>query len=190
MRIISGRLRGRKLLPIRGNAVRPTSDRVREAIFNIIGRNIAEARVLDLFAGTGAMGIEALSRDARSAIFIDNRKASVAAVRKNLEHLGLTERSRVVLWDIDRNLNCLTPHEPDIHLVFMDPPYHKNLIGPALFHLRQRRILAPGALVVVEHAASEPLPEQLSGYDLSDQRKYGKTLVSFLNYAMNAPNKS
>ncbi|AQV00237.2 16S rRNA (guanine(966)-N(2))-methyltransferase RsmD [Desulfococcus multivorans] len=190
LRIISGRLRGRKLLPIRGNAVRPTSDRVREAIFNIIGRNIAEARVLDLFAGTGAMGIEALSRDARSAIFIDNRKASVAAVRKNLEHLGLTERSRVVLWDIDRNLNCLTPHEPDIHLVFMDPPYHKNLIGPALFHLRQRRILAPGALVVVEHAASEPLPEQLSGYDLSDQRKYGKTLVSFLNYAMNAPNKS
>lgn len=186
MRIISGRLRSRKLLSIRGNAVRPTSDRVREAIFNIIGRDVTETRVLDLFAGTGAMGIEALSRGARSAIFIDSRKASVAAVRKNLEYLGLTEHSQVILWDIAKNLNCLAPGGPEIHLVFMDPPYLKNLIGPALSHLRQCRILALGALVVIEHAASEPLPEQLSGYDLIEQRKYGKTLVSFLKYVMDA----
>jgi 16S rRNA (guanine966-N2)-methyltransferase len=186
LRIISGRLRGRKLLPIRGKAIRPTSDRVREAVFNIIARDVGEARVLDLFAGTGAMGIEALSRGARSVVFIDSRKASLAVVRKNLDILNLTEGSRVILWDIAKNLNCLKTEAPDIQLVFMDPPYHKDLIGPTLEHLVNCRALAPGALIVIEHAVSEPLPGRLAGYMLTDQRKYGKTFVSFLNYAMNA----
>jgi len=184
--VISGRLRGRKLLPIRGNAIRPTSDRVREAVFNIIARDVRQTRVLDLFAGTGAMGIEALSRGARSAIFIDSRKASLTIVRKNLDLLGLTEHSRVILWNIVNNLNCLKTETPDIQLVFMDPPYHKDLIEPTLGHLANCRILAPDALIVIEHAASEPLSGSLTGYILRDQRKYGKTFVSFLNYAMNA----
>lgn len=187
MRIISGRLRGRKLLPIRGDAIRPTSDRVREAIFNIIAREVAEARVLDLFAGTGAMGIEALSRGARSAVFIDSRKASLAVVRKNLDILGLTGQSRVILWNIEKNLNCIGAEAPDIQLVFMDPPYHRNLIGPPLEHLAVCRALAPGARIVLEHAASDRLPDHMPGYVLTDQRKYGKTFVSFLNYVMNAP---
>ena len=186
MRIISGRLRGRKLQPVRGDAIRPTSDRVREAIFNIIAREVSEARVLDLFAGTGAMGIEALSRGARSAVFIDSRKASLAVVRKNLDLLGLTEQSRVILWDIEKNLNCLDTEASGIQMVFMDPPYRRDLIGPPLEHLAACRVLAPGALIVVEHAASEPLPGHMAGYVLTDQRKYGKTFVSFLNYAMNA----
>ncbi|WP_373498182.1 16S rRNA (guanine(966)-N(2))-methyltransferase RsmD [Desulfococcus sp.] len=186
MRVIGGRLRGRKLIPIRGSDIRPTADRVREAVFNIIASDIRDARVLDLFAGTGAMGIEALSRGARSAVFIDGRKASLAVVRKNIDLLGIGDRSRVILWDAARNLNCLRAETPDIHLVFMDPPYQKSLVGPALLHLADCGALLPGALIVVEHAVSEPLPEEMAAYALADQRKYGKTFVSLLNYVMDA----
>lgn len=185
MRIISGTLRGRKLAAIQGAAIRPTSDRVREAIFNILSSAVRDACVLDLFAGTGAMGIEALSRGATRAVFVDGRKASFTVIRKNIEALGLQERSRVILWDIAKNLNCIGSAGSSIDLVFMDPPYHRNLIGPALFHLDHSHILVPGARIVVEHAAAEPMPERIAGYEVADQRKYGKTLVSFLNYAMN-----
>jgi len=173
-------------VPIRGDAIRPTSDRVREAVFNIIAPAVSGAQVVDLFAGTGAMGIEALSRGARRAVFIDNRKTSVAAVRKNIDHLGLGQRSQVILWDIAKNLNCLKIRPSSIALVFVDPPYRQNLVGPALFHLDDACALAPGATIVVEHAAADPLPAVPERYVLTDQRKYGKTFVSFLNYAMNA----
>ena len=184
MRIVAGSLRGRKLLPIKGSAIRPTTDRVREAVFNILGRDLSAVRVLDLFAGTGAMGIEALSRGAGSAVFVDSRRDSLALVRKNLERLGLLERSRVIRWDIARSLHCLRGDTSGIALVFMDPPYRQNLIAPALLHLAASSALSPGARIVIEHAASEPLPRQMTGYTLADQRKYGKTFVSFLNYVM------
>lgn len=186
MRVVGGRLRGRKLIPIRGSAIRPTADRVREAVFNIIAPGIRGARVLDLFAGTGAMGIEALSRGASTAVFIDDRKASLAVVRKNIELLGLGSQSRVILWDAARNLDCLRTETPEIDLVFMDPPYHRGLAAPALAHLARCRALAPAARIVVEHAASDPLPERMEGYSLTDRRRYGKTFVSLLIYDMNA----
>lgn len=186
MRVVGGRLRGRKLLPIRGSAIRPTADRVREAVFNIIAPEIRGAQVLDLFAGTGAMGIEALSRGASSAIFIDTRKASLAVVRRNIDLLGLGNQSRVILWDAARNLNCLRTGTPEIDLVFMDPPYHRDLATPALAHLARCGALMPGALIVVEHADSDPLPEQTMPYVLTDLRRYGKTFVSLLIYDMNA----
>lgn len=186
MRVVGGRLRGRKLLPIRGSAIRPTADRVREAVFNIIAPWIRGARVLDLFAGTGAMGIEALSRGADSAVFIDDRRASLDVVRRNIELLGLSSQSRAILWDAARNLDCLRTGTPEIDLVFMDPPYHRGLAAPALAHLARCGALVPGALIVVEHAASDPLPEETGPYALTDRRRYGKTFVSLLIYDMNA----
>lgn len=163
-------------------ATRPTADRLRESVFNILGERVRGARVLDLFAGTGALGLEALSRGARSCVFIDNQKPALAVIRKNIQALSMSDRCRVLDWDIARNLNALRAMEPSIDLVFMDPPYGKNLIEATLLHLEGIRCLAPGALLVCEHAATDALPDLFHGLALSDQRRYGKTTVTFLSY--------
>ena len=180
MRIIGGQLRGKKLSPVRSAAIRPTSDRLREAVFNILTENIEEALVLDLFAGTGALGIEALSRGARRAVFIDNNRDAVALMYRNIRQCRLENRSTVIRWDITRNLDCLHRTGQPYDLVFLDPPYDRGLVLSALQFLNRHHFLAAAARVVVEHAASEvfsPLPD---GLTVTDTRKYGKSLVSFL----------
>ena len=180
MRIIGGQLRGKKLGPVRSAVIRPTSDRLREAVFNILTGTIQEALVLDLFAGTGALGIEALSRGARQAVFIDNSRDAVALISRNIQQCGLENRSTVLKWDITRNLDCLYRTDKPYDLVFLDPPYERGLVLSTLQFLLQHHFLATAARVVVEHAASEvflPLPNGLS---VTDTRKYGKSLVSFL----------
>lgn len=182
MRIVSGKLGGRKLFSTGGDGTRPTSDRVREALFNILGGRVTNTSVLDLFAGTGALGIESISRGARSAVCIDNRKAAIGTIRKNLQHLDLEEEIKIIMWDIARNLNCLQAPAPIYDLVFMDPPYERGLIQKAIENLHRSQSIRPGATLVVEHSSRERLPQDLDFVDLEDQRKYGKTLVSFLTY--------
>ncbi|QTA90687.1 16S rRNA (guanine(966)-N(2))-methyltransferase RsmD [Desulfonema magnum] len=183
MRIISGELKGRKLHSVRGMAIRPTADRVRESLFNILSSHVREAVVLDLFAGTGAFGIEALSRGAAFAVFIDKHKSALSTVARNIRSCGLENRTKTIKWDIQKNLNCikLTSFSA-FNLVFMDPPYNRNLIKPSLCNLRASGSLEKGAIVAVEHSLSEAIPENYTEYVIADQRKYGKTLVSFLNY--------
>lgn len=164
--------------------IRPTSDRLRESLFNILGDRVTDAVVLDLFAGTGALGIEALSRGARRAVFIDRFKGALSAVADNLRDCGMSDRARVVRWDILRNLSCIRDHHPPFTLVFMDPPYERNLVEPALVHLAQSRSLAPGGRIIAEHSVREPSPDLPSGWTLEDQRRYGKTLVSFYKCGM------
>lgn len=180
MRIISGICRGKTLFSLKGMTTRPTADRVRESIFNIISGNLPDARVLDLFAGSGAMGLEALSRGAQSAVFVESSPAAGGVILKNIRACRMAEKSRLLRWDITRNLNCLNSSEPAFDLVFMDPPYGKGCIRPALEHLLGRGVLADHSLIVIEHAAAEPVPEALGPATLTDQRVYGKTLVSFL----------
>jgi len=182
LRIISGTLRGRKLHAIHGIAIRPTADRVRESIFNILFSQVLDAVVLDLFAGTGAFGIEALSRGAESSVFIDNSRNAVSVIKKNILTCRIEDRSRIILWNIINNLNCLKSSSSLFNLVFMDPPYNQNLIIPALHNLHQSRSLEKGACIVAEHSDSEPIPENISAFTITDQRKYGNTLVSFLEY--------
>ena len=184
MRIIGGKLKGRKLRSVKGTKTRPTADRTREAIFNIIAFQVPGAAVLDLFAGTGAFGIEALSRGAHSAVFIDISNQSISVLRQNLAGLSHNSPTKVIQWDLSRNLNCLHPSALVIDLVFMDPPYNKNLIRPALGHLHSSQCLANNARIIVEHSHREPvLPDQLP-FEIVDRRKYGKTLVSFFNYVV------
>lgn len=184
MRIIGGKLKGRKLRAVRGTGTRPTSDRTREAIFNIIAFEARGARVLDLFAGTGALGIEAISRGAQSAVFIDISRQSVTVLRDNLANFSLENPNRVIRWDLTKNLNCLLSMPQAFDLVFLDPPYNKNLIIPALDHLHLSQALDNGARIIVEHSQLEPVePDRLS-FEIVDQRRYGKTLVSFLNYVV------
>lgn len=180
MRVISGTLKGRRLVSPDGSATRPTADRIKESLFNILAGCLIDKRVLDLYAGTGALGIEALSRGAASAVFIDQAQTALTALRRNLVALKLEDRARIIRWDILSNLNCLTASTQQVDLVFMDPPYEANAVGPTLTILMSCGVMAPGALIVVEHSVREVIGPPIDRLRLTDQRRFGKTLVSFV----------
>jgi len=182
LRIIAGERRGKTLRSVRGMATRPTADRVRESVFNILSHQVRDATVLDLFAGTGAMGIEALSRGADYAVFIDDSQNALSVISRNLEECRFQDKAKVIRWNIVKNLNCLDGFKERFDLIFADPPYHKNFIAPALHHLLKSNCLKDNALIVIEHEL-EPIPTDISDFCLTDQRKYGKTFVSFLKYS-------
>src|ERR1700749_2645202 len=181
MRVVGGRLRGRNLASPASRAIRPTADRLRESLFNILlhayGDPIEDARVLDLFAGTGALGIEAISRGARFALFVDNGTEARALLRNNIEALGLGGVTKVFRRDAG-DLGPAHPVEP-FALVFLDPPYGKKLAEKALASLRDGGWLVPGALLVVEEAKSAALaaPE---GFEELERRAYDDTEFVFL----------
>lgn len=179
MRIIGGTHKRKTLAAVPGMTTRPTSDRLRESLFNILQNRIAGSHVLDLFAGTGALGLEALSRGARHCVFVDHQKQALSVIEKNIRACALESRCRILSWDISRNLNVLRSHIPPFDLVFMDPPYGQGLINVALAHLVDTQCLAAHALLVCEHAAADVLADLPSDMVLSDQRRYGKTMLSF-----------
>lgn len=180
MRIVGGRFRGRALHGPRGDAIRPTSDRLREAIFNVLAHGhddrCADARVIDLFAGTGALGLEALSRGATFALFVDQGADARAAIRANVEALGLGGVTRLFRRDATRLGDA--PPGSRFSLAFLDPPYGRGLAGPALVALVGGDWLDPGALCVVEEAADAVI-EWPEGFDVLDRRTYGDTQVAF-----------
>ena len=184
MRVVGGRLKGRNLASPSSRDIRPTADRLRESAFNILihahGDPIAGARVLDLFAGTGALGIEAISRGAAFALFVDNGTEARALLRNNIEALGLGGVTKVFRRDAT-NLGPAHPVEP-FSLVFLDPPYAKGLAANALASLRDGGWLMPGALLVVEEAKAAAFapPE---GFEELERRVYDDTEFVFLKYA-------
>jgi 16S rRNA (guanine966-N2)-methyltransferase len=182
VRIVGGRFRGRKLQTFKGSDVRPTADRVREALFNILGRKFVHTTVLDLFAGTGALGIEALSRGAQTAVFVDNSAFSLAVLRQNLDHCALAQCAKTIQWNIARNLTCLKGYPETFDLVFMDPPYHRGLVPEALQHLLESGCLASGARLIAEHEVGTQLEIQSSRFTCTDKRRYGRTALSFFSY--------
>ncbi len=184
IRIVAGEHKGRKLRSVRGTKTRPTADRIREAIFNILAFKVQGATVLDLFAGTGAFGIEALSRGAKSVVFVDVEKDSISVLRQNIRLFSLENPTKVVRWDITRNLNCLGSMRDTFNLVFMDPPYNKNMVQTTLIKLHGTQSMQKDARIVVEHSFLEPVSKCGLPFEISDQRGYGKTLVSFLNYVV------
>ena len=181
MRIVAGNLRGRVLRGPSSAAIRPTADRLREAIFNVLihayGDPITGARVLDLFAGTGALGLEALSRGAHFALLVEEAAEARALIRENVEALGLTGATRIFRRDATR-LGDAKPIEP-FALVFCDPPYGKGLAERALASARAGRWLAPGALVVVEEAADAGFTPP-AGFVELERRRYDDTEIVIL----------
>ena len=181
MRVVGGRLRSRPIAGPKSGAIRPTADRLRESLFNILmhayGNPAVDARVLDLFAGTGALGIEAVSRGAAFALFIDNGAEARALLRNNVEALSLGGTTKVYRRDATQ-LGPAHPMEP-FTLAFLDPPYGKGLADKALASLREGKWLAPGALVVVEETVSAALkaPE---GFEELERRAYDDTEFVFL----------
>jgi 16S rRNA (guanine966-N2)-methyltransferase len=178
MRIVSGKFRGRNLKGPSSNAIRPTSDRLRESIFNILvhayADPITDARVLDLFAGTGALGLEALSRGAEYALFVEEAAEARALIRTNVESLSLTGATKIYRRDAAR-LGDMGPMEP-FDLVFCDPPYGQHLAEKSLLAARDGKWLAPSALVVVEEAvkAGFKTPE---GFEEIERRVYDDTEI-------------
>lgn len=180
MRIIGGRLKGKKLFSIPGKKVRPTADRLRESIFNILAFKIPETVVLDLFSGTGAFGIESLSRGARQVVFVEKSRDAAQVIRRNIQACGLEGQVQLLKWDIAKNLNCLRRLPFRYDLVFMDPPYNRGLVQKGLRSLYLSSSLKQGANIVVEHSVAEPILENSTEFSICDQRTYGKTLVTFL----------
>lgn len=184
MRIVAGRFRGARLAAPAGGAIRPTSDRVREAIFNIIahgapGFGLAEARVLDLFSGTGALGLEAISRGAAFCLFIEDDAGARGLIRRNIEALGVTGQTKILRRDATR-LGPAGKLQP-FDLLFADPPYGRELAGLALAAAAEGGWLAPGALCIIEERAGAALALP-AGVTPLDSRVYGDTAVSFMQF--------
>ena len=186
MRIIGGKYARRIIRTPKNLPVRPTTDLAKESLFNILGHKLDfhDKNVLDLFAGTGAFGVEALSRGAESVFFIDIDSDSISVLKDNIKSISLENHTRILKWDPTKNLNCLRSWRPAFNLVFMDPPYNKNLIAATLQNLHNSEYMESGTRIVVEHSRQEPIPKDKEPFILLDQRRYGKTLVSFFNYVL------
>ena len=186
MRIVGGRHRGRKLVAPPGDTVRPTSDRAREALFNILshgrfaasGLPFARQPVLDAFAGTGALGLEALSRGASAAVFFETEREALTALRRNIAALGEEDSVHIVAGDATRPPRAVMR----CAVAFLDPPYGSGLGPPALTALAGAGWLSDDALAIIEVAAREPLLPP-AGFSLVDERVYGAARVVFLQHA-------
>lgn len=187
MRIVSGEFRGKTLAAPAGAATRPTSDRARQAIFNILEHapwspGVRERRVIDLFAGSGALGFEALSRGAAFCLFVETDEAARGAIRENVDAMGLFGRTRVHRRDATDLGVRPGADGPAFELAFLDPPYAKGLGERALARLAEGGWLAPGAVVVFERGVSEP-DFEAAGYEKLDARDYGAARVHFLRWS-------
>ena len=177
MRIIGGKYRSRVLAEFAGENVRPTSDRAREALFNILALKMYGARVLDLFAGSGALGIESLSRGAKEVIFNDFSKDSIAIVKKNLTTLKIAvngDEAKVTQGDY---LACLEMARGQFDLIFIDPPYRREYGEKALKKMAERGLLSENGIAVYERDV--PFEGEIEGLEKYDERKYGKAYLSF-----------
>jgi 16S rRNA (guanine966-N2)-methyltransferase len=177
MRLTGGLDRGRRLIAPRGARTRPTAAKVREAIFNILGPP-PDGSVLDLYAGTGALGIEALSRGARAAVFVEREHAALVALRRNIREMGLEDKSTVMAADVRTALRRLSGQGGRFSWVFLDPPYAKETEG-VLAELCGSELLTACAVVIVEHDRRNSPPVSAGGLFLTDRRQYGDTEISF-----------
>ncbi len=185
LKVAGGELKGKPLASLKGRGVRPTSGLVREAMFDILFSRVRNAVVLDLFAGTGALGIESLSRGAARAVFVDNSPSALTVIKQNIQNCGLESVAVTLRQDATRKLSGLTAFDAVFDIVFMDPPYDQGAVSSALAALAATSVLKPGAVVAAEHSRREAINDTTGRFKLLDQRKYGDTLVSFLDYVVN-----
>lgn len=190
MRVIAGKFRSRSLKSLKGLALRPTSDRLRETLFNVLAERVADARFVDAFAGTGAVGIEALSRGAREVIFIENHVPAVALIRKNLQALGIQSLGSVLALDTLRGLQRLVANPPAasslVDIVYLDPPYAAAQdYRRVLTFLGAAPFLAEGSLVIAEHRSSVKLPETFGNLSRVRVLRQGDATLSFYRFTSN-----
>ena len=177
MRIVGGEARGRTLKAVPGDATRPTADRVRQSLFDLLGQRCDGLDVLDLYAGTGALALEALSRGAVRAVLVESGREACKVIGENVAALRFGDRARLVQDDVPRALATLASRGERFDLVFSDPPYALRAAQATLDAVARHGLLAPGGRLVLESDKAEPAPAVPEGYALDDQRTYGDTAV-------------
>ncbi len=187
IRVIAGLAGGMKLKTPKGINTRPTVDRVKESLFNILHPYIHDSRVLDLFSGTGALAIEALSRGAASAVLVDSDRNCCEIIRDNLIHTGLISKATVYCRKVGTVISDLARNGSQFDFIFMDPPYKKNFVQETLQLLVDNDIIGDGGMVITEHHRDEPVPDQLGGLMKIRTQTYGETCISFLEYTKQGP---
>jgi len=186
MRVITGSARGRRLKELEGMETRPTTDRVKEGMFNALQFDLEGRRVLDLFAGTGQLGIECLSRGAASAVFVDRRADAVKLIRENLKATDLTDRARVVAGD---SMEYLKQLREKFDIILLDPPYEAGLLEVAIAHIAKFDILASHGIIVAEHPAGRAMPVLEAPYKLHRTYRYGKIALTLYRRGANEENE-
>lgn len=186
MRVISGIARGRPLKAVPGDGTRPTTDKVKEAVFSILQPYLQGGWVLDLFAGTGGLGIEALSRGMDHAVFIDLERKSVEVIRHNIETAGFTEQAEVYRNEAQRALKVLAKRDAKFALVFLDPPYRMKTMEQLMDKLIAHKLLERGALLVAEHDRNDRYAESLAGLQQIRRADYGDTAITIYRYQSDA----
>ena len=187
MRIVGGEARGRTLRAVAGDSTRPTADRVRQSLFDRLGQRCDGLAVLDLYAGTGALALEALSRGAARAVLIDQARAACAVIEENISTLGYRDRCRVICGDLPRALEALAARGEKFELIFSDPPYALNAAQPTLDAIARLGLLAPEGRAVLERGKRESPPSAPAGFSLLDDRGYGETCLSIFQRDAAAP---
>jgi 16S rRNA (guanine(966)-N(2))-methyltransferase RsmD len=179
VRIVGGRDRGRTIESVPGDATRPTADRVRQSLFDLLGQRCDGLRVLDLYAGTGALSLEALSRGAASAVLVESAKAAAEVITENLSKLRYQDRARLLRDDVARALGALAARGERFDLIFSDPPYARTAAQGTADEVARLGLLDPGGRLVIEHGKAEPAPDAPEGWE-RDERRYGETSVTVL----------
>lgn len=180
MRIITGSAKGAKLKAPRGLETRPTTDRVKESVFNILAGTVVDACVLDLFAGTGNLGLEALSRGAKQAAFVDRRVESVAVIKDNAEHTKLLEHAVIYKRDVLSALDQFAQSGQSFTMIFCDPPYNRGFVASVLKKIDEGTVLQDSGIIVIEHSQHELIQDKWLTLAVKRTEKYGETMVSFL----------
>ncbi|ADL07802.1 16S rRNA (guanine(966)-N(2))-methyltransferase RsmD [Thermosediminibacter oceani] len=178
MRVTGGIFRGRRIKSLPGIKTRPTSDIVRESLFNILGEKTAGSSFLDVFAGTGSVGIEALSRGAERVVFIEEGGLACRIIRENLIKLRISDKSLIIKADYLKGMRSLEKTNTTFDIIFLDPPYDRGFVSPCLEFLNNSELLKPNSIVVVQHSVSEVIktPPNITCYK---EKKYGITKLSF-----------
>lgn len=179
LRVISGSKKGHKLKAPKGKNTRPTEGRIKEALFNILGYIPEDSIVLDLFAGSGAIGIEFLSRGAKCAYFIDRSYLSIKIINDNLEHTNLSNKSKVIKNDAFRGVKSIGERKIKFNYIFIDPPYGEDLILKSVEALDREDILEENGIIIIEHEENLKLNDNISNFRKKDSRKYGSKALSF-----------
>jgi len=177
LRVVSGKAKGLRLKTLNGLQTRPTADRIKESLFSIIAPLLNEAIVLDLFAGTGALGLEALSRGAEFATFIDSSRESISVIKENVNHADFEKLSEIYLKDFDAAIKLLAKKNKKFDIIFLDPPYGKGLEFKAVEYIEQNNLLSEKGIIIIE--TEELLEDRLFGMIKYDERSYGRTKLSF-----------
>lgn len=179
LRVISGKARGLKLDSPKNQDVRPTTDRVKESLFNIINPYIRESNILDLFAGTGSLGIECLSRGAKNCVFVDKSKDSINIIKSNVKKARVENESTILNVDFKDAVKRLSSQNQKFDVIFMDPPYYENMFIECLKIIDELNLLYEDGIIVVEHDTKDLFDESIGNLVKSRDKKYGNTTLTF-----------